>query len=107
MQGRGTRSKERSIRLPRRARAGLYVEGRRAVFHLVVVNVEHRGKIAALCRANVPLLVAEEDGKVLGYASLSPYRDFDAYLQTEESRKKFRIFRCFFRARFAQPTRSS
>ena len=37
----------------RRARAGLYVEGRRAVFHLVVVYVEHRGKIAALCRANV------------------------------------------------------
>ena len=30
------------------------------------------------------LLVAEEDGKVLGYASLSPYRDFDAYLQTVE-----------------------
>ena len=28
--------------------------------------------------------MAEEDGKVLGYASLSPYRDFDAYLQTVE-----------------------
>lgn len=33
---------------------------------------------------NHPLLVAEEDGAVLGYASLSPYRDFDAYLQTVE-----------------------
>ncbi len=33
---------------------------------------------------NHPLLVAEEDGCVLGYASLSPYRDFDAYLQTVE-----------------------
>ena len=28
--------------------------------------------------------VLSEDGKVLGYASLSPYRDFDAYLQTVE-----------------------
>ena len=33
---------------------------------------------------NHPLLVAEKDGEVLGYASLSPYRDFDAYLQTVE-----------------------
>lgn len=33
---------------------------------------------------NHPLLVAEEDGAVLGYASLSPYRDFDAYLRTVE-----------------------
>lgn len=34
---------------------------------------------AAHNTGNHPLLVAEEDGKVLGYASLSPYRDFDAY----------------------------
>lgn len=33
---------------------------------------------------NHPLLVAEEGEEVLGYASLSPYRDFDAYLQTVE-----------------------
>ena len=33
---------------------------------------------------NHPLLVAEEDGGILGYASLSPYRDWDAYLQTVE-----------------------
>lgn len=33
---------------------------------------------------NHPLIVAEEGGAVLGYASLSPYRDFDAYLQTVE-----------------------
>ena len=33
---------------------------------------------AAHNTGNHPLLVAEEDGKVLGYASLSPYRDFDA-----------------------------
>lgn len=33
---------------------------------------------------NHPLLVAEEDGAVLGYASLSPYRDFDAYRETVE-----------------------
>ena len=33
---------------------------------------------------NHPLLVAEEDGAVLGYASLSPYREWDAYLQTVE-----------------------
>lgn len=39
---------------------------------------------AAHNTGNHPLLVAEEDGKVLGYASLSPYRDFDAYLQTVE-----------------------
>lgn len=39
---------------------------------------------AAHNTGNRPLLVAEEDGKVLGYASLSPYRDFDAYLQTVE-----------------------
>ena len=40
---------------------------------------------AAHNTGNHPLLVAEEDGKVLGYASLSPYRDFDAYLQTVEA----------------------
>jgi len=39
---------------------------------------------AAHNTGNLPLRVAEEDGKVLGYASLSPYRDFDAYLQTVE-----------------------
>lgn len=33
---------------------------------------------------NHPLLVAEAGGVVLGYASLSPYRDFDAYMQTVE-----------------------
>lgn len=33
---------------------------------------------------NHPLLVAEEDGAVVGYASLSPYRDFDAYRETVE-----------------------
>lgn len=33
---------------------------------------------------NHPLLVAEEDGKIIGYASLSAYRDWDAYLQTVE-----------------------
>ena len=33
---------------------------------------------AAHNTGNHPLLVAEEDGKVLGYASLSPSRDFDA-----------------------------
>lgn len=33
---------------------------------------------------NHPLLVAEEGGEVLGYASLSPYRDFDAYRETVE-----------------------
>lgn len=33
---------------------------------------------------NHPLLVAEEDGVVLGYASLSSYREWDAYLQTVE-----------------------
>ena len=42
---------------------------------------------AAHNTGNHPLLVAEEDGKVLGYASLSPYRDFDAYLQTVDARR--------------------
>lgn len=31
-----------------------------------------------------PLIVAEEDGKVLGYASLSEYRSNDAYAKTVE-----------------------
>ena len=33
---------------------------------------------------NHPLLVAEEGGRILGYASLSAYRDWDAYAQTVE-----------------------
>lgn len=33
---------------------------------------------------NHPLLVAEEDGKVMGYASLSPYREKEAYRSTVE-----------------------
>ena len=39
---------------------------------------------AAHNRDNHPLLVAEEDGRVTGYASLSPYRDKDAYASTVE-----------------------
>ena len=39
---------------------------------------------AAHNTGNHPLLVAEEDGAILGYASLSPYRDWDAYLRTVE-----------------------
>ncbi len=30
------------------------------------------------------LLVAEEDGEAVGYASLSPYREWEAYVQTVE-----------------------
>lgn len=33
---------------------------------------------------NHPLIVAEEDGKITGYASLSPYRDKEAYKATVE-----------------------
>lgn len=33
---------------------------------------------------NHPLLVAEEDGRVAGYASLSPYREKEAYAATVE-----------------------
>lgn len=33
---------------------------------------------------NHPLIVAEDDGNVIGYASLSPYRDKEAYNQTVE-----------------------
>ncbi|MCP8968977.1 GNAT family N-acetyltransferase [Ectobacillus ponti] len=31
-----------------------------------------------------PLIVAEEDGKILGYCSLSPFREKEAYKQTVE-----------------------
>lgn len=33
---------------------------------------------------NHPLIVAEDEEKILGYASLSPYRDKEAYSQTVE-----------------------
>lgn len=33
---------------------------------------------------NHPLFVAEEDGRVVGYASFSPYRRLDAYRETVE-----------------------
>ena len=35
-------------------------------------------------RDNHPLLVAEEDGRAVGYASLSPYREKEAYRTTVE-----------------------
>lgn len=35
-------------------------------------------------RDNHPLLVAEEDGRTVGYASLSPYREKEAYRTTVE-----------------------
>lgn len=34
--------------------------------------------------SNHPLIVAEEDGKAVGYASLSPYRPKEAYKETVE-----------------------
>ena len=39
---------------------------------------------AAHNTGNHPLLVAEEDGEAVGYASLSPYREWEAYAQTVE-----------------------
>lgn len=35
-------------------------------------------------KENHPLIVAEKDGRVLGYASLSPYREKEAYKTTVE-----------------------
>ena len=43
-----------------------------------------QGWYAAHNRDNHPLIVAEEEGTVAGYASLSPYREKEAYRSTVE-----------------------
>lgn len=45
---------------------------------------ERRGWLEAHNRDNHPLLVAEVDGRVAGYASLSPYREKEAFRSTVE-----------------------
>lgn len=45
---------------------------------------ERRGWFEAHNRDNHPLLVAEVDGRVAGYASLSPYREKEAFRSTVE-----------------------
>ncbi len=45
---------------------------------------ERRGWLLKHNRGNHPLIVAEEDGAVVGYASLSAYRDKEAYSSTVE-----------------------
>lgn len=45
---------------------------------------QRRPWLLAHNEANHPLIVAEEDGRAVGYASLSPYREKEAYAATVE-----------------------
>lgn len=61
------------------------VEHTTATFDLVPKTTEERREwIDAHNVENHPLFVAEEEGVVVGYASLSPYRLLDAYKETVE-----------------------
>lgn len=56
-----------------------------ATFDLQPKTLEEReGWFLAHNTGNHPLIVAESDGTVAGYASLSSYRDKEAYIQTVE-----------------------
>jgi L-amino acid N-acyltransferase YncA len=41
-------------------------------------------RMAAIARAGLPFLVAEQDGRVVGYAYLHPYHERSAYRRTAE-----------------------
>ncbi len=56
-----------------------------ATFDLEEQTLEQRRKWFAKFDDQYPLLVADEDGTVVGYACLSKFRDRPAYRQTAES----------------------
>ncbi|UKI37454.1 MAG: GNAT family N-acetyltransferase [Clostridiales bacterium] len=45
---------------------------------------EQKFGLTRTTRKNHPLIVAEGNGRILGYSSLSPYRDKEAYKTTVE-----------------------
>ncbi|MGO1591799.1 MAG: GNAT family N-acetyltransferase [Ancrocorticia sp.] len=58
----------------------------RAIWNETAVDVANRAQwIADHQRDGLPVLVAVEDGVVLGYASYGPYRNFDGYRKTVEN----------------------
>ncbi|MGC5328763.1 GNAT family N-acetyltransferase [Brevibacillus sp. SYSU BS000544] len=56
-----------------------------ATFDLVEQSLEQRKKWFAKFNDQHPLIVADENGTVVGYASLSTFREKEAYRQTAES----------------------
>ena len=57
-----------------------------AIWNNTAVDAENRRRwIEDHQRAGFPVLVAVEDGAVLGYAAIGPYRDFDGYRHTVEN----------------------
>ncbi len=61
------------------------VENGVATFDIQLKSIEERRKWFDMHNTkNHPLLVAEKDGKVVGYASLSPYREREAFAPTVE-----------------------
>lgn len=58
----------------------------RAIWNQTAVDVANRGQwIVDHERAGLPVLVAVENGAVLGYASYGPYRNFEGYSKTVEN----------------------
>lgn len=55
-----------------------------ATFDLEVQTIEERRKWFEAHGGRNPLIVAEVDGVIAGYASLSPFRDKEAYKDTTE-----------------------
>lgn len=61
------------------------VEHTTAIWNEVLVDVENRREwLAARVARGFPVIVAERDGKVLGYASFGDWRAFDGYRHTVE-----------------------
>ncbi len=67
--------------------AGIYnwaVANTTASFDINAVSLENRREWFSHYGGNHPLVVAEEDGKVVGYSSLSKFRDKEGYARTVE-----------------------
>lgn len=63
-----------------------YVLGTVATFEMRTPDVaEWRRRFAAITAAGLPFLVAEEDGRVAGYAYCSPWKTRPAYRHTVEN----------------------
>ncbi len=61
------------------------VEHSTAIWNDVLVDLENRRQWwRGRTESGFPILVAVEDGAVLGYASYGPFRPFDGYRQTVE-----------------------
>ncbi|VVE43228.1 GNAT family N-acetyltransferase [Pandoraea nosoerga] len=61
------------------------VEHTTAIWNDVLVDIENRREwLAARARRGYPVIVAERDGEVLGYASFGDWRAFDGYRHTVE-----------------------